>query len=175
MHQNRLEVSHFSEKYAVRKMMEEDIPTIFELCRGNRLYYEHCGRQNTAEELKNDMTITPPGKGQEDKYYVGFFDRENPGGEKLVAVMDLIDGYPDSDIAYIGFFMMNAVYQGRGQGSSLITELCGYLKKSGFRKVRLAFEKENPQSSHFWRKNGFLDLREVPREKAILIVAERAL
>ena len=54
----------------------------------------------------------------EAKYYVGFYD-----GDILVAIMDLIDGYPDSDTAFIGFFIMNRQLQGRQIGTSIIQEL----------------------------------------------------
>ena len=48
----------------------------------------------------------------EQKYYIGFFENS-----MLVAIMDLIDGYPNSNSAFIGFFMMSRTLQGVGIGS----------------------------------------------------------
>ena len=93
----------------------------------------------------------------------------------MAAVMDLIDGYPETDIAFIGFFMMNMKYQGRQIGTSIITEIADYLKKNGFHKIRLAIDKDNPQSRHFWKKNGFLVIKEAEANGGIVLVAEKSL
>ena len=113
------------------------------------------------------MHITPPGIDESHKHYVGFYQ-----GDVLVAVMDLIDGYPEGDIAYIGFFMMNIAFQGRQLGSALIREIKDFLKQNGLRAVRLAIDKANPQSNHFWKKNGFEVIREVPRDEWTVLEAE---
>ncbi|MBQ9993688.1 MAG: GNAT family N-acetyltransferase [Clostridia bacterium] len=165
-----LNTSAFSDAFAVRRMSTADIPVIYAMTSRNTQYYAFCGRKNTADDIRDDLCALPPGKSLDDKYYVGFFD-----GHTLVAVMDLIDGYPDADTAYIGFFMMNADLQGRGIGSSIISGVCDYLGKTGFRRVRLAFDKDNPQSTHFWHKNNFTDLRDVPHDGGIVVLAERAL
>ena len=83
-----------------RKLTEEDIPSIYNLCCNNELYYQFCPPFVTEESIKADMEGLPPGKTFDDKYYVGYFENN-----KLITVMDLIYGYPDEDIAYIGFFM----------------------------------------------------------------------
>ena len=90
--------------------------------------------------------------------------------------MDLIDGYPENDIAYIGFFMTDILRQNEGVGTAIIEELCGYLAEQGYRSVRLAWVKGNPQSEHFWMKNGFIRLRETTSNAADeVILAERIL
>ncbi len=86
------------------------------------------------EDIHDDMKVTPPGIDLSDKYYFGFFDNQ-----KLVAIMDIIDGYPKSEIAYIGFFMMN------------------------------------PQSTHFWKKNGFEVISVVDVNGWTKLVAEKLL
>ena len=105
-----------------------------------------------------------------DKYYFGFFD-----DRKLVAVMDLVDGYPSPDVAYIGFFMMNPQYQGKQTGTAIISDVLDYLKSTGKRAVRLAIDKGNPQSSHFWEKNGFTVIYEADVNGWTKMVAEKIL
>lgn len=51
--------------------------------------------------------------------------------------MDLIDGYPDRDIAYIGFFMMNINYQGKHIGTTIIDETTDYLRSIGKKRSGL--------------------------------------
>ena len=77
-----------------------------------------------------------------------------------MAVMDLILGYPQANTAFIGFFMMEAKCQGKGIGSGIIREVCIVLSRWGYRRVRLATDRENPQSNAFWEKNGFLFVEE---------------
>lgn len=62
---------------------------------------------------------------------------------------------PNDETAFVGFFMMNKEFQGKGCGTALVKEVFGYLNESGFNFVRLCFAKGNPQSEHFWLKNGF--------------------
>lgn len=117
-----------------------------------------------------DMSIVPGKKTLENKYYVGFYR-----GETLAAMMDLIDGYPEDDIAFVGFFMMDISLQGAGAGTKIISRLCAELKNQGFGRVRLGIDKGNPQSTHFWRKNSFQVIREVPQGDGIILLAERSL
>lgn len=144
------DINKFSNQYSVRFLKENDSDLVIDLCKGNPLFYEYTIARPTKENLLEDMKLTPPGIDLIDKYYVGYFDNET-----LVAVLDLIDGWPSKDIAYIGFFMMNSSYQGKNIGSSIINDLSIYLKSINVKYIRLAVDNGNPQSSHFWNKNGF--------------------
>ncbi|MCI9531352.1 MAG: GNAT family N-acetyltransferase [Lachnospiraceae bacterium] len=158
-------------KYVARRLRDCDVQDVFRLCHGNRLYYEYCPPMVTKESIKEDMLALPPNIGQEDKFYIGFYD-----GKKLIAVLDLINGYPEQGMAYIGFFMMDAAIQGRGVGSEIISGLCESLKRAGFTSVRLAWVKGNPQAEHFWLKNLFVALKETTGNvPGTVILAERTL
>lgn len=166
----RIEIKKLSEKYDIRKLNFDDVEMIYTFCKSNTQYYEYCGKELSIELIERDLRITPPGIPLEQKYYVGFFEKG-----KLVAVMDLEDGYPDEDYAYIGFFMMNHEVQGNGIGTQIITEVFKHLKELGFQKSMLGIDKDNPQSNHFWRKNGFEVIREVVQEEGTILVAEKLL
>ena len=164
------DITKLSSHYRIRPLTGSDTDMIVRLCRQNDLFYKYTDARPTAEQIRSDMTITPPGTDISVKYYIGFFD-----GPDLVAVMDLIDGYPVPDAAYIGFFMMNRAYQGRQIGSSIIGEAAAYLKAAGKTSIRLAIDKGNPQSSRFWRKNGFRVISEADVNGRTKLVAERSL
>ena len=166
----KIEIKKLSTKYDVRKLNTDDVEMIYHFCKSNTQYYEYCGKEPSIELIESDLKITPPGIPLEQKYYVGFFE-----GDILVAIMDLEDGYPNSDYVYIGFFMMNSELQGTGIGSNIISEALDYLREQGFKKCQLGIDKENPQSNHFWRKNGFEVIREVVQEEGTILVAEKAL
>lgn len=166
----KIEVKKLSKRYEVKKLNLDDVEMIYKFCKSNTQYYEYCGKELSIELVEQDLKITPPGIPMEQKYYIGFFENS-----KLVAIMDLEDGYPKSDYVYIGFFMMNCELQGKGIGSTIVSEALGYLHGQGFQKCQLGIDKDNPQSNHFWRKNGFGVIREVEIEEGIILVAEKQL
>lgn len=141
--------------FQMRRLDEQDVDAILALCEGNRLFYQYHPPMATRESILADMTALPPGKGMEDKAYVGFFE-----GKKLVAVLDWINGYPAKGTAWIGLFMVSAEKQGKGVGSGIIRDMAASLKAVGYREIQLGVDKGNPQSFAFWTKNGFEVLRE---------------
>ena len=146
-----MQIKLFSSQYKIHRLTDQNIDEIYHLLSKNVLYYEYCPPFVTRESIREDMKILPPGKEQKDKYYIGFYQ-----DEKLIAVMDFIDGYPEKGIAYIGFFMTDTSLQNHS--------------------VRLAWVKGNPQSEHFWLKNGFVQLRETTSNAADeVILAEKML
>ncbi len=161
----------FSQKYAVRPLTAGDVDKILALCAENEQFYRYHPPMATRESILADMTALPPGTGAENKHYLGFFD-----GEALIAVLDLIEHYPQQNTAYIGFFMTKKERQGCGLGTSLIGKLLDELRKEKFCRVRLAIDRGNPQSKAFWEKNGFaLTGEEFPRDDSAYLPMEREL
>lgn len=163
-----IDISMLSKSYSIRILEESDVEMLVDVCRQNTVFYEYTEARPTSENILNDMKATPPGITMADKYYFGFFD-----DRELVAIMDLIDGYPKPEIAYIGFFMMNPKYQGKQIGTAIVGEVFDYLQSIGKTAVRLAIDKGNPQSSHFWKKNGFEVISEADVNGWTKLVAER--
>lgn len=145
-----LHLEYCSDQYSVRKLTASDITQVVELCKENTLFYEHCPPFVTEKSIMDDMNALPEGKSMKDKYYVGFFD-----GSSLIAVMDLIDAFPNESTAFIGFFMLNTAVQRQGIGTQIVQELGRYLKTQGYKHIRLGWVKGNNQSESFWHKNGF--------------------
>lgn len=165
----KIQIELFSEKYRVRRLTDENVEAVYTLCSKNSLYYEYCPPFITRQGILDDMRDLPPGKTIEDKYYVGFYQEE-----KLIAVMDFIDGFPKKEIAYIGFFVTDTSIQNRGLGTEIIQSLCKHLRDLGYESVRLAWVKANPQSEHFWLKNHFIPIRETKSNVSNeVILAER--
>lgn len=97
----KIDIKKISKRYSVRKLNLNDVQMIYTFCKKNTQYYKYCGKELSIELIEKDLEITPPGISLEQKYYVGFWDND-----KIVAVMDLVNGYPTYDYVYIGFFMM---------------------------------------------------------------------
>ncbi len=92
-----MKISQFSNRYQVRKLADADLEQVLALYQTNPLYFEHFPPLPSLESLANDLVDCPSGKELSDKYFLGFWDKE-----RLVAILDLIDGYPTAEIAYIG-------------------------------------------------------------------------
>ena len=150
-----MKISQCSNHYQVRELVDVDLKQVLAFYQTNPLYFEHFPPLPSLESLANDLVECPPGKESSDKYFLGFWDKE-----RIVAILDLIDGYPTAEIAYIGLFMVDLRLAGQGLGSKIIAELLSQLA-THFKKMRLGYVENNPQSSHFWSKVGFCPTGEV--------------
>ena len=98
-----MNIEKLSSKYQVRHLEKCDAQTVLDLYESNPLYFEHCPPPPTIQSVEYDMRALPDGKSIADKHFVGFFD-----GNNLVAVLDLIEKYPDKQTVFIGLFMVAA-------------------------------------------------------------------
>ena len=157
--------------YKARKLTEADVPGILDLYLENTEYFKHCPPSPSYETIKEDLAALPPGKEAADKYFIGIFD-----GNFLVAVMDLIDRYPDNRTAFIGLFMVSKSYQRKGIGTYIVKALLQALKAEGYMRIRLGYIKTNLSARNFWLKQGFQPTgTESAREHYIVIEAEKRL
>lgn len=150
-----MEINCLSKKFYVRKLDRNDVEMIYEMSCENHIFYQYHPPFVTKESILRDMEALPPEKNYDDKFYVGFFEKES-----LVAIMDLILDFPAEKIAFIGLFMTNIQYQNKGIGSEIISEIVTQLKLLGYKKIRLGVDKGNMQSYSFWSKNNFKTIGE---------------
>ena len=161
----------WASRYRIKGLGKNEVAEVFALCAQNTTFYQYHPPFVTEESILEDMQALPPGKEPSDKAYVGFYEES-----RLVAVLDLIFDYPQKDTAYIGFFMMDMGYQGRGIGTAIISECAAALAGAGMKKLRLAIDKGNPQSEAFWSKNGFVKTgEEIPNDHSAYVPMEREL
>ena len=163
-------IDQLSKHYSCRILTEKDILSILSLYESNPLYFQYCPPKPNLASVKEDMLRLPEGKAKADKFYVGFWN-----GFDLVAVMDFVYAYPDEETVFIGLFMVDQAYQRKGIGSQIVTEALAYFTKN-FRKARLAYVKGNPQSRHFWEKQGFKPIGcKVKQELYTVVIVEQSL
>lgn len=166
-----MNIQSLSNRYTIRALLPQDAEMIYEVLKANTIFYQFHPPMVTVESILEDMEALPPNKGYEDKHYIGFF-----GDGTLVAVMDLIERYPNPETALVGFFAMNANLQGQGIGTGIISDSIDYLAQVGFTRVRLGIDKGNPQSKAFWLKNGFAFTGEAyESDGSTILVMERTL
>lgn len=165
----KLKLEHMSSKYTVKQFTEEDISNIYEICIGNPSYYEYMKTEPTYENITDIFTELPPNTALEDKYFVGFYE-----ANQLIAILDIVTGYPNAKTAFIGWFMMKKELQGTEIGSRIISEVISCLEEEKFHYAQLGYIKGNQQSENFWRKNKFYPIgREKETRDYIIVVMQR--
>ena len=128
----------------VRRLTDEDVEAVYELCTGNPMFYDYCPPYVTYESIHEDMRILPPHTVPENKYYIGFFK-----ADRLIAVMDIVLNYPDKKTVFIGFFMTDKSVQGQGVGSCIISDVAGFARTCGYQWLRLCFAEGIPRAKRF--------------------------
>lgn len=173
------EESKFSSRFYVRKLSEKDAGEVYDLCRTNPVYYEHMKEEPSVQGIAADMSALPPGSRPENKFFVGYYEKEDLAGnasDSLIAVLDLIVAWPNEDTALIGWLMLHKSRQRKGIASRIAAELSEYLKARGFSRIRLGYVKGNEESRRFWEKNGFLPTgEESEREQYTVVVMQKEL
>ena len=144
------DIQILSTEYGVRRISEEDIDDVYNLCKSNEKYYEYLGSVPSAESLTEVISSMPESATAENKYFVGFWDKD-----KLVAVLDLIAGYPEKDDAFIGWFMVDGSMQRQGIGSRIFADVRAALKGQGYDYLSLDCAEANEEAAAFWKAQGF--------------------
>lgn len=160
-----MDIKSFSFRYDVRKIKKTDSPKVYALCKTNPTYYYYMKEEPSIESIAQDLQTLPPHKTMEDKFFVGFYFKD-----RLIAVLDLIVSYPNPQTVFIGWFILEKKMQGKGIGSTILTELLTFLKKQNFSRARLGYIKGNLESQTFWKRNGFYPTgEESPQEHSPLL------
>ena len=166
-----MDIKYFSSLYVTRLLTQDDVEIVYQLCKENKLYYTYCPPFVTKEAIREEMQSLPKGKTMKDKYYLGYFSKD-----QLIAVMDLIDRYPDEKSVFIGFFMTHVNVQNKGIASQIIQDLVNYLTKEGYHRIQLAWINGNPQAEHFWLKNQWIPIKEtISNTQHSVLLAQRIL
>ena len=146
-----LDINTLSTQYEVRKITESDISPVYRLAKSNAKYYEYMGTVPTRESLTEVISELPEGTTMQHKHFVGFYNSD----DVLVAVMDLITGYPEADDAFIGWLMVDGEMQGRGIGSGIFADVRAAMKAAGYDYIALGVIESNEEAVKFWKAQGF--------------------
>ena len=139
------------EKVCWQRLTEADLPALLELCLGNAAYYSYIRCTPDRENLREQLTVLPPGAALEQKQFLGRWD-----GADLTAILDLILDWPRPGVAYIGWLMVARSRQGSGIGWQTVTQLAEQLKTKGYHTLRLGCVEDNLPGLTFWRACGFV-------------------
>lgn len=87
---------------------------------------------------------------------VGFFDASNA----LAGVADLVADLLAPGVWHVGLFIVATERHGRGDAQALWQALAGWMQQQGAQWLRLGVVENNPRGLRFWRRQGFIPLRD---------------
>ncbi len=151
----------------------EDTATLLGLFEQAREYFLLVeGKLPTFEYALDDLSALPPGKQLQEKCYGSYWK-----DGALVGCMEIVRGYPEPDIAYLGLLLFGQTQQGRGYGVVAMSHVSALARSWGCTKLRLAVIDKNARGLRFWQRQGFVELYRKPKSEFTgdAIVMQRAL
>lgn len=137
--------------YDLKNLNEEDLSAIYDLCKKNKKYYEYIRINPTFDNVKEILNEVPPRSSLDKKNCIGFFI-EN----KLIAILDLIEDYPNTDSCFIGLLIIDVDYQSKGIGKDIVNSLFEAIKENSYKRIELGAIEDNVDAIRFWNKMGFI-------------------
>jgi GNAT superfamily N-acetyltransferase len=130
------------------------------------------GRLPTPNAAIEVLDALPPGKGHSDKFVY-----EIAHDSEAVGCLEMVRGYPEADIAFIGLLLFQEGAQRRGFGPQVLRLAEGIGTGWQCRALRIAVIDTNPRAFNFWKREGFVELLRKPAMDFAgqAIVMERAL
>jgi ribosomal protein S18 acetylase RimI-like enzyme len=138
------------------RLTSADLPRLLKLCQSCAAFYEliegQAPNDETAAEILGPLDA---------KYARG--TKHGWGVEKkgaLIAVVELLEGYPSAHDWYIGLLLIAPEQRRRGVGTQLCAALMRWMGQRGASLVRLVVQQQNAGARAFWERQGFMVERE---------------
>jgi len=108
------------------------------------------GRAPTKEDCIETVEYRIDGVNEEAFHNIGFCCGEIP-----MACLFLIEGYPESDVLWIGLFIVHADHKRCGFGKKCFESLLEAYKGTEIKRIRLSVQDNNLSGFGFWKQVGF--------------------
>ena len=147
-------------QYRIEIISEKNIDDVLALFQSNVYFYSKTQEHSvTRKECISDITDLPPGMDITSKTYIALYQEA-----KCIAIIDLIEGYPNDKTIFLGLFILDASVHGHGNGKSILKDIMEVSKEMGFEKMELACHETNEKGFKFWSKMRFHEVRRTVRE-----------
>jgi ribosomal protein S18 acetylase RimI-like enzyme len=125
--------------------------TVEQFCRRCNAFFTLITGESAGTDTARDLLVSrPPGVELIRKHVIGF---ERDG--VLVAIVDLLESYPNEADWYVGLLLVSPDERARGVGTAVWTAVETWIRAVGGRQVRLIVQQQNPNAARFWRAVGF--------------------
>lgn len=149
---NRLQF-YLGNKYQVKQLTQANVAEIFALQQEHD-YYQYFQTTKLKEtDILTDLTLFPEKSSLEHKFYLGIYHEG-----KLLAVLDLLLGYPEPQITWLGLLMISKHQIHQGVGRMLMEKLAQTLLREGFKIIGTAVPLQATGALKFFEKLGFLQI-----------------
>ena len=134
-----------------KRLDRSDDAAIATLCRQCSAFFTLVAGDATADERARVLLESrPPTVALAHKHLIGL---ERDGA--LVAIVDLLEDYPEPREWYVGLLLVIPDERARGVGTAVWSALEGWIRAEGGLHVRLIVQEQNPPGALFWRAVGF--------------------
>ncbi len=148
------------QQYRIEIISEKNIDDVLALFQTNVYFFSRTQEHSvTRTECISDITDLPSGMDIKSKTYIALYQEG-----KCIAIIDLIEGYPNDKTIFLGLFILDASTQGRGVGKNILNDIMEVSKKMGFEKMELGCHETNEKGFEFWSKMRFHEVRRTVRE-----------
>jgi len=155
--------------YDIKLVSENTIDDVMELMKRNAYYSRTTNMEVTRKGSLDNITALPPNTSMEAKTYIAIYQKR-----QIIGILDFIEGYPDSNIGYIGLLMVNQRLHHRGYGALILKNVINIAKDIGMGQIELGCYEQNEVALNFWKKMRFYEVQRIESEcndeKKILIV-----
>lgn len=76
-------------------------------------------------------------------------------GDEVLAVAELLEGYPGDGDWYIGLLLIDPAHRRKGIGTAFSAAVLDWIIDQGGTTVRLVVQEQNPEAASFWMRQGF--------------------
>lgn len=108
------------------------------------------GECSATDAARNLMESRPQRVEASRKHVIGF-----ECGGALVAIVDVLEGFPDESDWYVGLLLLSPDARGHGLGSEIWKAVEAWIYAAGGRQAKLIVQEQNPDGAAFWRAAGF--------------------
>lgn len=102
-------------------------------------------------EAKEALTIRPPQTEPSQKHNLGVYLEH-----ELIGYIDLIDGYPSRNYAYLGLLLFGEEIQNRGLGRTTFEKIESFVKSWAHIEILRLGVADTNDVTGFWQKMGFV-------------------
>lgn len=120
------------------------------IAQNNTAYYGYLHEEASLASMQEVLSARPYGIGIEDKHFYCVYD-----DQEIVGMIDLITHYPDAEMLWIGWLIVDQQKHHQGWGTRIYQDIEAQARTLGYQAIRLAVIEENHQGMRFWQKMGF--------------------
>ena len=145
-------VPHIS-GYTVRSMTEADTRELQSLFDADADYFGMAhDRPAASDEVEQIRKALPPDKSRSDKFVHLIIGEHG----RIAALTDVIRGYPEPHIWYLGFLYLAKSARGQGLGRRALRALYDWVRANGGTALRLGVVEANAHARHLYATEGFV-------------------